>query len=475
MPEHPKVFISYSHDSPEHKRWVSRLALALHQNNVNVTLDQWYLIPGQEWRQFIEDNVRNSDRTLLICTPDYLRKADHGVGGVGLEWQIVTAHLGQDQGVNKFIPIIREPLPKENLPSYLRNLAYFDFTDETRFNEKLGELLHLLDSEAKEQSDLLAEAYSQAVRLAREADLLGWRQLLKRIKPRVFNSLVQWREKELDRQRPQTQDQLVEVMDKAIEITSPLISVALVGVESSREQFRDQRSLLYELLNISGWNTAGIKVWVHIPNALGYVYHSLHGSLSINTNQLDLALNLACVNIPFANGSSYRPLWQTGELRGYPESLGGSCLDGWNYLANPYNDKRTGWNWLSPIFNNELEYRTSLVAYYMALNIHELATIISSGKFATFATSSNPYFQIPLTFLSEDYNTTQRAISLLIRNPEVLSKLWMSVNVTSEQMESAWPDWVRLAENEIVRYQSPSFPRDLLHLSDIYQHLFEGL
>ena len=327
--------------------------------------------------------------------------------------------------------------------------------------------------EIPEQFESADDAYSVAFNIARAGDVLGWRQLHKRIRPSIFNSLVQWRKNKLDSQRPQTEKQLVEVVDKAVEIASPLISVALVGVESGREQFRDQRSLLYELLNIPGWNPVGIKAWAHIPNALGFVYHSLHGSLCINTNQLDLALSLARVNIPFAQGTRYRPVWQTGELRGYPESLGGSCINGWKYLAEAY--ERPEWEWLSLIFGDELEYRTSLVAYYMALNIHELATIISSGTFATFTTSSNPYFYIPWTFLSEIYETTQRGVSLLIRNSELLSKLWTSINVTREQMETAWPDWVRLAENEIVRYQSPSFPRDLLHLTDIYQHLFEGL
>ena len=41
MAEHPKVFISYSHDSPEHRRWVSELGAKLRRNGVDVILDQW--------------------------------------------------------------------------------------------------------------------------------------------------------------------------------------------------------------------------------------------------------------------------------------------------------------------------------------------------------------------------------------------------------------------------------------------------
>ena len=467
MPQHPKVFISYSHDSPEHKRWVSRLALALHQNNVDVILDQWDLIPGQEWRQFIEDNVRNSDRILLICTPDYLRKASHGVGGVGIEWQIVTAHLGQDQGVNKFIPIIREPLPKENLTPYLRNLAYIDFTDETQFNEKFDELLNFLNLEVTGQNNLSVEVYQEAVRLAREADLLGWRHLLKRIKPRVFNSLIQWREDELDGKEPDF-EKLFKVVDGAVSVISPLISVALVGVESAREEFRDQKSLLHELLNIPDWKPAGYTIWVNIPDALGYVYHSVHGALSLLTGQVDLALNLARAKVPIPDTSMYLRLWETSELRGYAESIsgnrGGNCIKSWEYLSTAYER----WDWLDRIFGDELEYRTSLVAYYMALHIHELATIIASGNHESLSSDSNPFFDIPLTFVSEGREINQRAISLLLRKPESLSMLWRVLDVTREQMAHSWRNWIHLSEIWLRRVYGPSFRTRVTH-----QHLFE--
>ena len=511
MPEHPKVFISYSHDSPKHKRWVSELGAKLRHNGIDAVLDQWDLGPGDDITLFMESGLRDSDRVLVICTDTYVSKANAGEGGVGYERMIVTAHLIRNLGTNKFIPVIRQASGEEKTPTFLATRMYIDLRDESQFETEFEKLLHELHQEPTMQKPPLgkspfatlppgqkvlsfegapvqlpeipqqvnsaSEAYSEAFEIARAGDILGWRKLVMRIKPRVFSSLVEWRENELTGQQPQTKERLAEVVDKAIEIISPLIAVALVGVESGRERFRDQKSLINDILNIAGWNPAGYTVWANIPNALGYVYHSLHGGLSVLTGQIDLALNLARAKIPITDTSRYLRLWETGELRGYAESIsgnrGGNCIESWEYIAGAYTRPR--WKWLSLFSGTELEYRTSVVAYYMALNIHELATIISSGKFATFARSSNPYFHIPLTFLSEDYNTTQRAISLLIRNPEVLSKLWMSVNVTREQMESAWPDWVRLAENEIVRYQSPSFPRDLLHLSDIYQHLFEGL
>ena len=511
MPEHLKVFISYSHDSPEHKRWVSELAARLRYNGIDAILDQWDLGPGDDITLFMETGLRDSDRVLVICTDTYVSKANTGEGGVGYERQIVTAQLIQNLGTNKFIPVICQASGEEKTPTFLATRMYIDLRDQSQFETEFNKLLHELHEvpiiqkpplgknpfatlpsgqevlssegvsiqlpEIPQEVQSVSDAYTAAFKIARAGDILGWRKLLTQIKPTVFSSLVDWRENELTGQQPQSKEQLTEVVDRAIEIISPLISVALVGVESGREQFRDQKPLIFDILNIAGWNRAGYTVWANIPYALGYVYHSLHGGLSLFTGQVDLALNLARVKVPIADTSRYLHVWKTGELRGYAESIsgnrGGNCVESWKYLVGRYGRPR--WEWLSPIFGGKLEYQTSIVAYYMALNIHELATTIASGKQVTYSSTSNAYFHIPLTFLFEDYDVIQRATSLLRSNPEGLMVLWSCVNVTGEQMENSWANWVRLSENEIIRYQSPSFPQALLNLTDIYQHLFEGL
>ena len=484
MAKQPKVFISYSYDSPEHRRWVLKLGTQLYHNGVDVILDQWDLSPGQNWSQFIVDSVRDADRILVIYTDSYVRKAYAGEGGVGYEWQIATK-------TEKVIPIIREASAKQKMPRDLGEQVYIDFTNESQFDEKFVELLHELRQvpvapksslekppfsqlpEIPEQVESASDAYLAAVQLARAGDVLGWRQLIKRIKPITFNSLVQWRQNELDGRRPEHKEQLTGVVDKAVDIISPLISVALAGVESGREQFRDQKSLLDDLLNIAGWNPAGYTIWVNLPNALGYVYHSLHGSLGLSTNQLDLALNLARVKFPVADRTKFLHVWQRSELRGYAQSIsgtrGGNSVESWEYLAGASER----WEWLPPIFGTELEYRTSLVAYYMALNIHELATVIASGQQGILNTSSEYYFHIPLTFLSETYYTTERALSLLLRNPGSLMGLWTSLNVTYEQMAYSWGDWIRLSENQLARYGLSFIAHQ--NLSDIFRYLFAAL
>ena len=118
------------------------------------------------------------------------------------------------------------------------------------------------------------------------------------------------------------------------------------------------------------------------------------------------------------------------------------CTEGWKYLSSAYNR----WEWLGSIFPDELEYRVSLVAYYMALNIHELASVIASGKQETIETSHLKEFCVPLTFISEGRDINQRAISHLQSNPEALTKLWSSLNVTRTEMEHSWKKWIYKCE-----------------------------
>ena len=508
MSEHPKVFISYSRDSSEHEQWVSELGTKLRHNDVNAILDQQGLALGTGLAQFMEVGVRDCDRVLVICTDNYVRKANNREGGVGYEIEIITAQLVQNLGTNKVIPIIRQASGPEKMPTCLGTRVYIDFTDDSQFDGKFDELLcelrqvpfvensplgkksfaqlpseqevspsDALDTQQPEipqQVESASDVYSAAIQLARTEDVLGWRQLVKRTKPKVFKSLIQRRREGLAGKPPKGKEQF-QAVDEAVNIISPLISVALVGVESKMEQFRDQKSTLYDLLHIVGWKSAGPAVWVEIALALGYVYHSLHGGLSLSSNQLDLALNLARVKIPDLHTAGHCHVWETDDLMGWSASLGDDYTEGWKYLVEAYE---RGWEWLVPIFGDKLEYRTSLVAYYMALNIHELAAVIASGRERRLEASSNPtslfFLHTPLVFLSEEYYITERATSLL-SNQEALTNLWTCLNVTREQMEDSWENWISASDKRWGMYEGQLNSRIHHNLTHIFRYFFEGL
>jgi hypothetical protein len=115
----PLVFISYSHDSGEHKAWVRQLTTDLRTNGIDAVLDQWDLSPGQDIVAFMQRGVSKSDRVLMVCSDIYVAKSDGGLGGVGYERLIVTSELVANIDTKKFLPIIRNNSSTQKTPIFL--------------------------------------------------------------------------------------------------------------------------------------------------------------------------------------------------------------------------------------------------------------------------------------------------------------------------------------------------------------------
>ena len=91
-----RVFISYSHDSQDHKDWVRGLGEYLTHNGIEVLLDQWDVAFGDDLAAFMEKGIRKTDRVIMVCTDAYIGKANNGTGGVGYEKTIATAEILRD-------------------------------------------------------------------------------------------------------------------------------------------------------------------------------------------------------------------------------------------------------------------------------------------------------------------------------------------------------------------------------------------
>ena len=137
----PIVFISYSHDSEEHKNWVLQLATRLRSNGVNIILDRWNLKLGSDLASFMERGLSKSNRIVSICSETYLKKANEGKGGAGYEKQIMTAELINDQNNNWVIPLIKNNKEKRKTPTFLGGRMYISFEEPHLYESKYEELL----------------------------------------------------------------------------------------------------------------------------------------------------------------------------------------------------------------------------------------------------------------------------------------------------------------------------------------------
>jgi hypothetical protein len=136
----PRVFISYSHDSPEHADRVLALAHRLRAEGIDCHLDQYETSPPEGWPRWMLNQVEASDFVLVVCTETYnLRfrgKAGEVGKGLGVKWEgaIVTQELYDAEANNtRFVPVVFSAPDKVHIPIPLRSATHYDLGEEAGY------------------------------------------------------------------------------------------------------------------------------------------------------------------------------------------------------------------------------------------------------------------------------------------------------------------------------------------------------
>ena len=124
----PKVFISYSHDTPAHADRVLSLSNQLRSDGIDCLLDQYEPVPSEGWPRWMDKQIQNADFVFMICTETYYKRVmgeeEPGVGrGIRWEGNLIYNHLYQNDTVNtKFIPVLFKDLMKKISPHLCKGL-----------------------------------------------------------------------------------------------------------------------------------------------------------------------------------------------------------------------------------------------------------------------------------------------------------------------------------------------------------------
>ena len=138
------VFISYSWDDDAHCEWVRSLATRLRADGIDVAIDRWSALPGDQLPTFMERSIRENQFVLIVCTPRYKRRSDSREGGVGYEGDIMTAEVMLSQDHRKFIPILRRGTWQEAAPSWLAGKYYVNLSTEPHPERNYADLVRTL-------------------------------------------------------------------------------------------------------------------------------------------------------------------------------------------------------------------------------------------------------------------------------------------------------------------------------------------
>lgn len=137
----PSVFISYSHDSPEHENRVLAFSNQLRAEGIDANIDQYETAPSEGWQLWMEKQIRDSQFVLLVCTETYLRrvmKEEEKGKGLGVIWEstIAIQHLYNSGVLNeKFIPIVFYREDTKNIPVPLQSTTYYDLSSERGYDD----------------------------------------------------------------------------------------------------------------------------------------------------------------------------------------------------------------------------------------------------------------------------------------------------------------------------------------------------
>jgi hypothetical protein len=123
-----RVFISYSHDSPEHRQRVLALAERLRKDGVDAQLDRYVAgTPKEGWPRWMLDKLDWADFVLVVCTEAYYKRfrghgePDKGKGG---DWEgnLITSEIYNNKSKTaKFVPIFFDSKDGRFIPEPLRD------------------------------------------------------------------------------------------------------------------------------------------------------------------------------------------------------------------------------------------------------------------------------------------------------------------------------------------------------------------
>ena len=133
----PKVFISYSQESPVHEDGVLAFSNRLRADGIDCILDQYEISPPEGWPRWMDRQIHEADFVLLICTPTYFRRVmgqEQPGKGRGVAWEstLIYQYIFSAGTRNiKFIPVLFEGADISDIPTPLQGASYYSaFTED---------------------------------------------------------------------------------------------------------------------------------------------------------------------------------------------------------------------------------------------------------------------------------------------------------------------------------------------------------
>ncbi|GEM_PF-2688246 len=156
-----KVFISYSHDSPEHADKVLAFSNRLRKEGVDCILDQYEESPPEGWPRWMDKHIRDGEFVLMICTETYYKRVmgeEEPGKGLGVRWEgnLIYQHIYNTGTHNtRFIPVLFENGKTEHIATPLQNATRYWVDTEEGYKQLYRRLTGQLRVERPELGEII--------------------------------------------------------------------------------------------------------------------------------------------------------------------------------------------------------------------------------------------------------------------------------------------------------------------------------
>ncbi|PPK60994.1 TIR domain-containing protein [Actinokineospora auranticolor] len=194
--EVPRVFVSYAHDSTEHKEAVREFATYLMVRiGLQVQLDQWDSDRRRDWSLWAIEHLTDSDYILVIASPDYKQRADGRARsdegrGSQFEAAIMRDALTRDlRGeTERWLPVVLPGRSVDDIPTCLCGHSTTRFHVDELSEDGVAELIGAITGKGRfptpERGEWLGGRENPESRqLVRLADESRWAERSGEVKP----------------------------------------------------------------------------------------------------------------------------------------------------------------------------------------------------------------------------------------------------------------------------------------------------
>ncbi len=156
-----RVFISYSHDSEEHRARVLALSERLRVDGIETILDQYLTgAPAGGWPRWMLDSLDAASYVLVVCTETYYRRFrghEEPGKGKGVDWEgaLITQEIYDARSRSlKFVPVFLESALDKWIPEPMRSINHYALISEEAYESLYDFLLGQAGVEARPVGEL---------------------------------------------------------------------------------------------------------------------------------------------------------------------------------------------------------------------------------------------------------------------------------------------------------------------------------